>query len=245
MEKQESIALAFAIFNTESIDWEELKNILHRDWGIIIESKAENNILMFEVDDCRCALSYIEAPIPEQEVERNAQYSIFGRTIIEELGRHNSQIIISVLDERRKKTTKELLIKLAAGCMQLEGAIAIYHNPNVIPKDVYLGEAEQLNAERVPILLWVFIALYQGESGVSAYTVGLADFGKYEIEVLNSKQQASEILEFLFDITDYYVNQDVVFQDGETLGRTADEKFQLELSAGVAVEVESLKIHLP
>ena len=75
-----------------------------------------------------------------------------------------------------------------------------------------------------------------------AYTVGLANFGYDEIEILESAATPQQLRDFLTSISLYVIQDNVVLRDGETIGFTADEKLPITKSKGVAVEGESLKI---
>ena len=43
-----------------------------------------------------------------------------------------------------------------------------------------------LNEEMLPIQLWIYIGLVQENGKTSMYSYGLAEFGKLEMEIINS-----------------------------------------------------------
>lgn len=90
---------------------------------------------------------------------------------------------------------------------------------------------------------WIFIGLYGSEEGSSAYTIGLEQFNKMELEILNSEHEPADLHAFLCNICDYLISQKVTLQDGETIGFSAEEKLSITRSPAVAgVAEETLKI---
>ena len=81
-----------------------------------------------------------------------------------------------------------------------------------------------------------------GKNGESGYTDGLRGLGYDEIEVIDSKQSPGDVGEFLTDVANYVVDEEVILQDGETIGFTAEQKLPISKSRGAAVEGNSLKI---
>ncbi len=95
-----------------------------------------------------------------------------------------------------------------------------------------------------PILDLVFFGIYSNDNGktISGYTFGLHNFEKDEIEVLDSQHSASEIFEFLVDVANYVVEQDVILKDGETIGFSEEQKLPITKSGSRVLDFETLKI---
>ena len=77
---------------------------------------------------------------------------------------------------------------------------------------------------------------------VSAYTYGMEGFGKKEMEILASSENPEDVYYFLQAIADYVITSDVILQDGETIGFTAEQKISISQSKGVAVNGTTLKL---
>jgi hypothetical protein len=78
--------------------------------------------------------------------------------------------------------------------------------------------------------------------GNSGYTYGLNEFGKYELEIINSSKSLEEIGDFLFNMAHYVLDFDVVFQDKQTCGLSEEEKIPISFSKGVFVEGKTFKL---
>ncbi|MNZ91804.1 hypothetical protein D3C78_1107990 [compost metagenome] len=67
-------------------------------------------------------------------------------------------------------------------------------------------------------------------------------FGKDEIEVLKSENDLSELFGFMHSIISYVIGYNVILQDGQTIGFTAEQKLEITRSKGVSVQGDSIKI---
>ena len=94
-----------------------------------------------------------------------------------------------------------------------------------------------------PIENIVYIGLYGDENNtVSGYTYGLEQFGKKELEIIKSSEEAEEVYNFLASISDYIITSDVVLNDGETIGFSEEQKIQISVSEGIALDGETVKL---
>ncbi|MNE94294.1 hypothetical protein D3C80_1922450 [compost metagenome] len=90
--------------------------------------------------------------------------------------------------------------------------------------------------------MWVYIGLVSDENSNSAYTYGLKEFGKTEIEVLESDMQRSDLYDFVVAVTSYIIGYDAVLLDGQTIGFTEEQKIQITESKAKFLEGNSLKL---
>jgi hypothetical protein len=113
----------------------------------------------------------------------------------------------------------------------------------VIPVDGYLQEASRMRKDWFPLYLWINFGFAQDEAGLkSAYTYGLKEFGKIEMEIVDSRKDGYEAVKFLYNMVHYVLEHDVTFQDGQTCGMSADERIRITLSPGLFVEGHSFKL---
>ncbi|GGH72762.1 hypothetical protein GCM10008014_59410 [Paenibacillus silvae] len=254
-EKIESIAAAqrtdhsetivgFVLLEREDCDFELFIRNMQREWNIKIEERAEEGNLFFEVDGMQVVCAHIAAPVPNQEVEENAKLNVLWPEAEQVTSRHQSQIIVSVLNAADAIEGHALFTRTASALLQLDHALAIYMSPLVVEAGKYVEVSRGLKDGELPIPLWVFIGLYQNEAGASAYTYGLCNFGKDEMEIIGSSKPLSDVFEMMFMTTTYVVENNVTLHDGETLGFTEQQKLSITRSQGIATEGDSLKIGL-
>jgi hypothetical protein len=90
----------------------------------------------------------------------------------------------------------------------------------------------------------VYCGVYSDDDGksISGYTYGLDKFGKKDIEILNTTNNAGDVRKLLIEVCSYVVENDVNLRHGETIGFTEEQKLQITESAGVAIDEITLKI---
>ncbi|MBF1152503.1 MAG: DUF4261 domain-containing protein, partial [[Eubacterium] sulci] len=77
---------------------------------------------------------------------------------------------------------------------------------------------------------------------VNAYTYGMEAFGKKEMEIIDSSQNPEDVYYFLQGVADYVITSDVILQDGETIGFSAEQKISITHSKAIAVDGVSVKL---
>jgi hypothetical protein len=101
---------------------------------------------------------------------------------------------------------------------------------------------EMMSEEDLPLYNWVYFGLRKENGKQSVYTYGLADFGKMEMEIIESKNSIEELNEMMFNLTHYVIAFNVTLKDGETIGLSAEQKLKISESKGKFLEGKTLKI---
>ncbi|WP_442602026.1 DUF4261 domain-containing protein [Paenibacillus sp. KN14-4R] len=247
------IFTGFVLLNSPECDLDQVKANLLQDWHIScppIEGEGQNleeekeGTLVFDVDGFTLAVSFVNAPVPDGEAEHYAQGNYLWQGAAEVTKTHVAQIILAVFTRSGSSLDSgRLYTKLAASCLKLPNAIGIYTSGTVFQPELFLEMAEVMKSDNIfPLLNLVHFGLVRTETGINAYTYGLKSFGKDEIEILESQVTAAELRDFLINISDYIVEQNVTLSDGETIGFTAEQKLAITRSEGVNVNGDSLKI---
>ena len=73
-------------------------------------------------------------------------------------------------------------------------------------------------------------------------TQGMMDFGKTEIEIIDSEKSLEEIRDFLYFVCLHILKSDMNFYDGETLRFTSDAEYTITKSEDVYVDGQTFKI---
>ncbi|MNU50241.1 hypothetical protein D3C71_392030 [compost metagenome] len=241
-EEKSGPIVGFVLLDRLQYDFNSFILNLNEHWGIKTGEQTERESLVFEVDGMKVACGYMPAAIPNREVEENCKINFLWREAEQVVSTHKAHIIVSVLGAEDAIEGHKLFTKVASSLLQTEPAIAIYTAPLVMEAGQYVDLAQSLKEDTLPVVLWVFIGMYQNEHGVGAYTVGLRNFGKDEIEIVNSSQGAGDVFEFVTVIVSFIIENDVTLRDGETIGFSAEQKLSLTRSPGVAAEGDSIKI---
>ncbi len=240
--------VSFVLLEKPEWDKAALQQILQDEWGIIDAEpeSAENddeNSLIINYQGAMLNIALIPGPIPGNEATEAATENYMWQAAVQQTSQHTGHLLVAVLGIGQSIIENgEMLVKLTAAACKQPGALGVYANGVVYPPDYYQHFAGMLKENLFPIYNLVWFGLYKSKKGFCAYTNGLQNFGFDEIEVLDSSANPNELHDFLSDIANYVITQNVLLQDGETIGFSAEEKLPISKNRGVAVPGESLKI---
>ncbi len=239
--------VGFVLLETPQWNIEKLAEDLKNDWNISYgEDNIKDDIITFEFDNMIASISLMQAPVPDGEAEQNAQSNYIWHEAVDAAKRHKAHIMVAVINYScTALEAAKIYTKIISSCLKQENALAVYTTGNVFSPRFYCGVAEMMKSGELPVPDWVYLGLYRTPKGMCGYTYGLADFGFDEIEVLDTNAEPQALRDFLLDISYYVISQNVVLNDGETIGFTPEQKLPIKKSGGVALNGLTLKIGYP
>jgi len=245
--KNNSVLLSMPMFNDEdSYDLNEIILDLREFWGLeVTEISGDNETATFNINGQLVAVAQMGAPIPAEEIEETASYTYLWNNVLEECSNHKTHALVSMLSGEMDNVERHIIFtQLNASILRTSNAIGIYQGMQtlLLPKALYIDFANLLFEDILPIQLWIYIGLVNEENSNSAYTYGLKEFGKTEIEIIESEMQRSDLYDFIIAIASYIIESDVTLNDGETIGFTADQKIQITESKAKFLDGNSLKL---
>jgi hypothetical protein len=248
--KQEGkILLAMPMYNNgDTYILDDVVNNLKSFWDLeVSEIEGDNQSAVFKINGEMVALAYMPVQIPWADIEATAQYAYNWQDATQELKDHNGHAIVSLMVG--KKTILErykILSKLLCAVLSTSNALGIYQGNQslLISRSQYLDKTDELKEDQTPVTLWVYLGLRTSDQGNSLYTYGLTEFGKQEIEIINSALSLEELYNLAANIASYVVGSDAILKSGETLGYTEDQKIKITTSKGVFVDGQSLKLQM-
>lgn len=244
------ILLSMPMFNgTDSYNLEAVIKDLRQYWKLeVSDVNGDGQTSTMSIDGVLVALASMPAPVPAKDIQQIAAHNYLWKTALEDCENHQSHAIVTVLSSKNATILDryKILTKLNASVLRTSNAIGIYQGTQtlLLAKALYLDFADFLLEDQLPIQLWVYIGLVGGEQGSSIYTFGLRDFGKMEIEVLDSSMEKMDLYDFLLSITTYVIGNDVMLQGGETIGFSANQKINITISQGRFLDGETLKLEV-
>ena len=137
----------------------------------------------------------------------------------------------------------KLFAKVTAACCSLKSASAVYMNDVLVQKDFYINAASLIKENELPLDCWIWFGIHKTKKGYSAYTYGLEAFGKDELEVLDADCDPNQLRNFLYDVAENIIKNDLTFKDGDIIGFSAEDEHAITRSEGVALRgLQTLKI---
>lgn len=245
----------FVLLKEPVWDKEDFLKRLKDDWQIEDEGSEDDDaedkedykdMVIITCNDAIISVALVAAPVPDGEAEFHAKSNYTWKEGTENVKKHKAHLMVAVMGKDvTAMEAGEMLVKTNVCLCRQGGVIGIYANETVYQPELYLDFAKIFEEDGFPIFNLVWFGLYKGKKGMCAYTCGMRDFGYDEIEVIDSSVDSEELFEFISDIANYVIFDDVILRDGETIGFSEEQKLPIRKSAGVAVEGESLKIAYP
>ena len=214
------------------------------------EQQWQDNNLVFDFRDAMIAVAMMPGPIPWPELEGPCATSWWWPEATEKMRPHKFCVLVSILGgtippvERRVILTRVVSAVArhtdAVGVVWSEGTLV--HEPSA-----FVEQAEGVSATQIPGPLWIDVRVEKNDDDESlrCFTTGLEPLGFAEIEVPRASLEPQDLLEFIGDTACYIVNNNMPIKDGETLGRTAQEKFKVRYGKSMFERGRVMKIEMP
>ena len=239
----------FVLLNEAKFDREKFLKDLKDDWKITLDlgkedESKEKDMLVGDIDGIMVAVALMPAPIPNNEAVDNAKTNYRWKDAVKVAEEHEAHILVSLLGEPNLVDGAKLYTKIISALTKQENCTGINMLGTVLNPDMYRDFTEYYTEnDMFPVENMIFIGLYGAEDNkVSAYTYGMEGFGKKEMEILASSESPEDVYYFLQAIADYVITSDVILQDGETIGFSAEQKIPISQSKGVVVDGVSMKL---
>lgn len=243
---ESDILLAMPIFkNGGSYEIKKVIDDLISVWDIEVTNiEGDDQVTSFDIEEETIAIASMPVPIPFDDIEGTAKYAYNWPKAAEELKDHTGHAIVSMMGGKSSTLNRfRIMTKVLHAILVTSDAVGIYKGSQslLILRLQYIKEVEQNDT---PISLWVYIGLRKNQNKNSAYTYGLKEFGKQELEVVDSFLSMEDLYNFLANVAHYIISNNVTLKNGETIGSTVNEKITIKASKGVFVDGVSLKLEI-
>lgn len=229
------------------LDISKIIGELESRWSLTVkeESESTGETAIIEIDEYRIAIGLIAAPIPTDEAITAAQYNFSWENGAEVVKKHKGHVILSIMNAGQNAIEENILFsKVASTVLSNSKSIGIYIGGRslAIEKDFYVASVNNMSTEDLPLYIWLYFGLRSEKEKQSIYTYGLKDFGKKEMEILNSSKEHGELSDLMYNLSHYVIANNVDLKDGETIGFSAEQKLKISESQGVFLDGVTLKI---
>ncbi|MEN7547933.1 DUF4261 domain-containing protein [Rapidithrix thailandica] len=232
--------------DTMGFDSQKLVRALQEDWQLEVQSfEQDENALVVALEEHNLVFGHIPSKVSTEEIELCAEIAYFWENVQEDIERYQGHVVVSVLGNYGGKVKQySILTKAIASVLHQTNALGVYMHTQtlLLPKEVFLNEAKSLLENRLPLYNWVYFGLGRTEEKHFGYTFGLQEFGYPEFEVLDSGRSMEELTHFLYDLTYYVMQSNVILEDGVSIGSCAEQTVKVEYSEGVRLEGKTLKL---
>lgn len=219
---------------------------LKKDWKIKTDSASTaDKTIVFAAPGATVMIAFLDYPVSPGEIQTAARISWLWKGSGAEAGRHQSQVVISVIGTGKTLDLYKLFTKIAACVLENTDACGIYMADQylLLSKGFYTAAARNmLDNFTIPLYCWVNFGMAREEEFSSAYSFGLQEFGLHEMEIVQSKQSLQDTHAVLYDAAMTVVRNNIRLKDGETFTTGEGQKLTVRLSKAAFQEGETLKI---
>lgn len=246
---------SFVLLEEFGWDKKQFMEDFKRDWGIDVYTEEDDkekfeDIVLYEYQGMRLAISYIQGIDKNHEAEQVAATNYMWKEAVEVVSRRKAQIMVAVLGNKTTQDPVEsalLHAKAVASCLHQKHVLAVWGEGMIFQPEFYQAFSEMMKEDGLPVPIMVWFGLYKDKKRVGCYTFGMNKFGKDDMEVYidikdMEKTDMNELRNFVLDVATYVISEDVVLQDGETIGFTEWQKLTITKSKGIALDGKTLKI---
>lgn len=236
--------VGFALLSKPTWDKTQFIQDMKEEWNIIVhDDVSKNDTLVFEEGDMLGAVSLLDYPIPNQEAEENARNNYMWEEAEENARTHQAHLMVATLGKETSFIEKgKLFVKIMAVCCKQQFVTGVFTSGTVFEPEFYHDFADMMKEDMLPVYNWIWFGLYQENNAINAYTFGMHQFEKAEMEVLGAHGNPSDVRDFLSDLVAYVLEADVQLNDGETIGFSEHDKHEIVYSEGVSLPNMTLKI---
>lgn len=222
-------------------DFKTLLSSLKTDWKFRTDSVTTHaKTLVFTTPGATVTVAYLDYPVAPAEIKAAANLSWLWRTAAQEAGRHQAQVVISVIGSTgRALELHKMFTRVAGGVLENTRASGIYLNSQylLLTKGFYTAAAHNLQENNsLPVYCWVHFGMTEQAGKSGGYTYGLQEFGLPEMEIVQSPRPVAEVHAVLYDAAASVVEYGTKVRDGQTLTTREDQKLRVRFSASSVLE---------
>jgi len=216
-------------------------------WKLKVEDvkvEEDKKSLSLTLDGIGVIMALVPGPIPKGEFD-DFEKPLLWSDAKQEIEKHVAHIIVAVISSERPQIERyKVFTKFIESILHETNSIGLYQGSQtlLVKKEIYIDMAESLLDDVIPVMLWVYIGGGNDENGYNIYTYGLDCFDKLEMEIVGTKQDPDEVFDFFLNVVGYVIQDAVTFKEGETLGYTESIDARIEISKGVFLDGETIKI---
>ena len=237
----------FVLLKENRFDSTAFFRTLQHEWDIVPDDgyMQEGERISFNIRNNICAISLMPAPVPNREAEACAELNYFWPEAAATTRQHRAHLAVVVMPVGYSSSDIDcmsLYSKIISSCLADANALAVYTANTVFAPSFYRLQYDVMRQGELPIPIWAFIGLYEGKGGNCAYSIGMQQFGKLEMEICNSASAPRDILLTLLHICGGVIQEDLTLEGSSVLA-LADDRFFIERSPSVnCLGEDSLKV---
>jgi hypothetical protein len=191
--------------------------------GLGIKAR-QGNALPLTLGDRLITVGAVPSPVPDGEAAQVARHSLSGVSTKWSLPEHQGHLVIAMGGEEKAQSLQDLVgfTRVVAALCKATGGLGVYwgaapatHEPSFFCEMAH---------EALPVMLWVGVSMAPAVGGrLELLSRGMKQLGFADL-LLTVNTLDEELVAFFYDLVSYAVKRGALPKDGDTVGRSAEEK---------------------
>jgi len=206
---------------------EEIVDALRQNFNeasqLICASSTEN-LHTFIYGEHTVAVALVPQPIPWSQLEGPCATAWYWPDAADALRDQAAHLMVTLVDEGGRPIAKsrrltEFVTAIASTC----AARGIFWGPGrlVHQPEAFIDQARQMTVDNLPLFLWIDFRIERLAENISRlFTTGLAALGGIELEVGKYHGEPQALVDYVYNVAHYQLDQQKMIKDGERIGLT-------------------------
>jgi hypothetical protein len=193
------------------------------------DETATKQILQFDVGSRGSALvALMPAPVPNREADEAAQFSISALGTGWKVPQHRAHLVVTLQDAEPTSTLDSLsdFTAFVAAVAKASDAVGIYWGAGGVTHDpkFFVSTARERGVE-TKLMLWTGVSITREPNGrLSFLSRGMRQLELPDLLMTAPASEGNAALASFFDLLAYLAERGKPLPEGDTVGRTADER---------------------
>jgi hypothetical protein len=197
--------------------------------GTSRDEKTKSEVLELEVSPGGAAfVALMPVAVPKREADEAARFSVSALGTGWKLPAHSAHLVVTLQDTALGSPTEALsrFTSLLAAVTEASGAVGVYWgNAGATHDPKFFISTAQDRDVAARIALWTGVSLAREKDGrLSLLSLGMKQLNLPDLLLIAPKADGSAALGTFFDLLAYVVSKGKALPEGDTVGRTAEER---------------------
>jgi hypothetical protein len=170
------------------------------------------------------------APVPNGEADHGAQYSVGSMGTGWTLPPHSAHLVVTSTAPAGSDMVQSIsrFTSLVAAVAQASGAVGVYWgNAGATHGAEFFTTVATDQGVMPRIMLWTGVSIARPQGKLSLLSLGMGQLSLPDLLLLAPHASGNAALETFFDLLAYMVGRGSAIPEGDTVGRTADERLKV------------------
>jgi hypothetical protein len=192
----------------------------------------DKGVLVFPCQDARVGLTLVPLPIPWLSIEGPCATAWWWPEATEKMKSHKCHFIIVIMGGTIDHIERMLILtRIVSAAILGTDAVGVYWGEGTLvhEPEKFVTEARSARKGNIPGFLWVDVRVEKNpDNSLRCFTTGMSPLGFHEIEVAKADLKPLDLMDFVGNVVLYIGNSQPKLKDGETIGRSATEKYKVQ-----------------